>query len=154
MQFFHWVGDHWFDLLQSFGIIAGMLFTAAALRLDEKTRRIANLIEITKEHRQIWAELYSRPELSRITDGSADLKEQPITVQEKLFVSFLILHLNSAYHAMKDGVFVIPEGMQLDIQMFFSRPIAKAVWDVMKVFQDAAFVQFVETCLAAPQPNR
>ena len=143
-----WFGTNWFDILQSIGIVAGLLFTGAALRLDEKTRRITNLIEITKEHREIWSELYSRPELARISEASVNLTQTTITPEEELFVSLLILHLNSAYHAMKAGVYMKPDGLREDVQKFFSRPIARAVWEKTKALQDADLVRFVEACLS------
>src|SRR5260221_13307070 len=69
MGFLNWASDNWFILLQSLGIIGGLLFTAASLRLDEKTRRVGNLMAITKNHREIWTALYDRPELSRVLDA-------------------------------------------------------------------------------------
>jgi hypothetical protein len=145
---FLWISDHWFDLLQSGGIVAGLFFTAAALRLDEKTQRTANLIEITTQHRELWSELYTQPELARIRDVSVDLKSAPITPAETLFVSLLILHVNSAYQAMKNGMYMKPQGLQTDIQQCFSKPIPKAIWEQSKGLQDSDFVAFVEKCLA------
>jgi hypothetical protein len=144
MGFFFWFSENWFILLQSLAIIAGLLFTAFSFRLDAKTRRVSNLLEITKQHREIWTELYQRPELARISQKDVDLKIKPLTPEEELFIGFLILHLNSSYHAIKDGVFTKPEGLRKDIQQFFARPMAKMVWEKMKPFQDEDFVRFVE----------
>ena len=148
MGILHWVSDNWFTLLQSVGIIGGLLFTGVSLRLDAKTRRIGNLIRVTDAHRQIWSELYRRPELARVSDATVDLVRKPITPTEELFIGLLILHLNSSYHAMKDGVFIAPAGLRKDIQRFFARPMAKIVWEKMKPFQDNDFVRFVEMCRA------
>lgn len=139
-----WVAFHWFDLFQTAAITAGLCFTASALRLDIKTRRVDHLIEITQQHREIWSELYRTPELFRIRDSAADLGTKPPTQDEELFISFLILHLNVAYQAIREGVFGGPEGLGLDIQRFFSRPIVRRVWDKVKPLQDAQFVSFIE----------
>src|SRR5258708_7781649 len=56
MGFLLWIGDNWFTLLQSVGIIGGLLLTTSALNSDARTRRVANLIEITRGHRDIWSE--------------------------------------------------------------------------------------------------
>jgi len=80
----------------------------------------------------------------RVLDKTADLKSTPVTDWEELFVNLLILHLNSAYHAMQAKMFVKQEGLQRDIQMFFSLPIPRSVWESAKSFQDADFVKFVE----------
>jgi hypothetical protein len=44
MEAFHWLIEHWFDLIQTVGIIGGLLFTAHAIRKDEMARTISNTI--------------------------------------------------------------------------------------------------------------
>ena len=146
MEVSHWIGAHWLDLVQTVGIVAGLYFTARAFHLDITTRRVDHLIEITNQHREIWTELYSRPELSRIRETTANLQQEPITAEEELFISLLILHLNVSFHAITESVFAKPDGLRADIRRFFSRPLAKLVWDKMKPFQDQKFVAFVEDC--------
>lgn len=143
-----WLAENWFDFIQSVGIIAGLLLAAATFNQDTRERKTANLIEVTKQHRDIWTELYRRPELRRVLHLELDLRESPPTWDEELFVGLLILHLNGAFHAMRNGVFVRPEGLQKDVQRFFSRPLARAVWDKVKAFQDLEFVSFVELSLS------
>jgi hypothetical protein len=99
---------------------------------------------ITKNHREIWSEFYERPELSRILDPKADLAAKPVTNEEKLFVNFLIFHLNNSYQAIRDGLYHQPEGLKKDIASFFSLPIPQAVWAKAKKFQDRRFWAFVE----------
>lgn len=146
MGIFAWWGQNWFFLLQSLGIIGGLLFTASALRIDAKVRRIGNLITITAHHRRLWSQLYSRAELLRLLDPKADLKRKPITAEEELFMMLLLVHLSTARHAMLDDMLVTPEGLRKDIHWFFSLPIPKAVWDKVKSRHDRDFVAFVEDC--------
>jgi len=145
MDFLHWVEQNWLSLFESAGIIGGLLFTAVTLRADAQARQVGNLIAITQHHQEIWTHLYTRPQLARVLDRAVNLKSAPVTDEEALFVSFLILHLNSAYHAMQTGMYVKPEGLQRDIQLFFSLPIPRSVWENAKSLQDADFVKFVET---------
>jgi hypothetical protein len=42
MEASQWVGEHWFDLVQSVGIIASLLFSAYTTRKDKRARRIGN----------------------------------------------------------------------------------------------------------------
>ena len=142
----HWLADNWYVLLESTGIIGGLLFTAFSLRSETKTRRIANLLVITQNHREIWTELFGRPALARVMNPVADIRRKPVTREEELFINFLVLHLSSAYHAMKDDVFVKPDGLRRDIHRFFSLPIPSAVWDKIKSMQDDEFVGYVEEC--------
>jgi len=139
-----WFIENWFVLLQSIGIIAGLIFTAVALQTDAKVRRIQNLLTLTEHHREIWTKLYERPELSRLLSSD---RERPATVAEELFVNLVVLHLNSVYLATKQGVFTQPEGLQRDIQGFFTLRVPRAVWNRLKVLQDEDFVRFVETAM-------
>lgn len=146
MSFFGWLGNNWFTLLQSLGIIGGLLFTGIALRRDAKGRRIENLIAITANHRDIWRDLYHRPELARVLRMSVDLVRKPIAREEEVFVVAVILHINSVHQAMKEGLFVNLSGLPQDIRWIFSHPIPAGVWEKMKVLQDDEFVEFVEAC--------
>jgi hypothetical protein len=142
-----WVQDHWLELLQSVGIVGSLALTAIALRRDTGSRRITNLLELTKQHREIWITLYERPEFNRIMQATTNTREA--TPEEELFVHSLILHLNAAYHAMKDKLFMPPEGLQKDIQRFFAKPIPKRIWEQTKVLHDRGFVRFVESSIEA-----
>src|ERR1044071_448910 len=96
-----WLANNWFTILQSLGIIGSLLYTGVSLRISAKARRVSNLLEITKNHREIWTALYNDSDLHRILDPSADLKKQPITRKEQLLVKFLVLHFASAFRAMR-----------------------------------------------------
>jgi hypothetical protein len=151
MWFLQWIANKWFTLFQSAGIIGSLLLTAIALHDDTKSRRASNLIEIAKSHREIWSELYRQPELARITKADVDLKQSPVSIKEEVFVRGIILHLNSAYHAMRSGMLVQPEGLQKDVQQFFGKPIVKMVWERLKPLQDQELIRFVEESLSKDQ---
>lgn len=142
-----WASDNWFALIQTLGIIAGLIFTATSLRLDARARKIGNLLTITSNHRAIWSELYTRPELSRVIDKSVDLARSPITPEEQWLIRFVIFHLNSVYYALKDDLLLSLQGLPKDIQWFFSLPLPRAVWEKIRMLQDPDFVKFVESCL-------
>lgn len=144
MGIFSWATGHWLDLLQSIGIVGGLLFTAITLQIDRRIRRVANLLTITQQHREIWKQVLEQPELQRVLARDVDLEASPVTRSEELFVLLLVLHLRSAREASKQGMFVAPEGLRKDIERFFSRPIPKTVWARIKPLQDIDFVEFVE----------
>lgn len=146
MEIGGWVSQNWFNLFSVIGIIAGLWFTAFSLRSETKTRRIANLLTITANHREIWKEFLNNPKLARVRDAAADTAKQPVTDAERVFVTLVILHINSVYYAMSDQLVVKYEGLRRDIAQFFSLPIPQAVWDRMKVFQNDALVRFIEEC--------
>jgi hypothetical protein len=140
-----WISEHWFDLLQTVGIVASLLLAAYTTWKDDRARKITNSIAINDQHRKIWKDIYEHPELARVLDMEADAKD--ISVGEELFVTTIVAHLSTVFRAMKDGEFVKLEGLQNDVREFFLLPIPKAVWAKIKPFQDGHFIAFVESCL-------
>jgi hypothetical protein len=147
MEVYQWVIQHWLDLLQSVGIIGGLVFTAHSLRINSKVRRVSNLLTITEHHRAIWTPLFERPELARVIDPTADVRKRPVTNAEELFVLLAVLHLGGAHEAAKEGLVAAPDGLQKDFRRFFSWPIPKEVWKRIKPFQDAELFRLIESCL-------
>jgi hypothetical protein len=141
-----WISQNWFNLLSAVGIVGGLLFTAHSLRSETKTRRVANLLTITGSHREIWREFLNNPKLARVRDASANTTKQPVTDAERVFVTFVILHMSSVFYAMSDQLVVKVEGFRRDIAQFFSLPIPREIWEKIKVLQNDDFVAFVESC--------
>jgi hypothetical protein len=75
------------------------------------------------------------------------LEKDPVSIEEERFVTTLILNLSTAFRAMKYGEFVTLEGLQKDIQGFFSLPIPKTLWKKLKPLQDESFAAFAENCM-------
>lgn len=140
-----WLFQNWFNLFGSAGV-AGLWFAAISLRDETKARRNANLLTITSNHREIWKEYLNNPKLARVRDASADIVKQPVTDAERVFVTFVILHISSVYYAMSDHLVVKMEGLRRDVAQFLSLPIPQAVWEKMKVVQNDALVRFIEEC--------
>jgi hypothetical protein len=137
-------GINWFDLLQSAGIIGSLLFTTYSIRKDSQARRISNLNTTADQHREIWKAFRDRPTLSRVLEKTADLANQPLSNEEELFVTELIIHLDSVFRTMKAGMFVELEGLRTDIKEFFLLPVPRAVWDKSRLLRDGEFIRFVE----------
>jgi hypothetical protein len=148
MEIYHWIGGHGFALVEGVGIIASLIFATIALRREERSRHIGNLLAVTAAHREIWSELFRRPDLKRILNPSVDVVLEPVTAEESLFVTFLILHLDAVFKANRARMFVPAATLRQDIAGFFSLPIPKAVWQEARALQDTDFVSFVENALA------
>jgi hypothetical protein len=146
METGEWILQNWFNLLSAVGIIGGLWFTAYSLRSDTKTRRVANLLTITANHREVWKAFLSDTSLARVRDALADTTKQPVTEAERVFVTFVILHMSSVFYAMSDQLVVKLEGLRRDIAQFFALPIPSEVWEKLKVLQNDDFVAFVESC--------
>jgi len=148
MEVFAWIGSHWIDLAQTIGIVAAFLFAREALRHNSRIRQIANSIKLTEHHRILWERLLADPQLGRVLDENANTVKCPITAAEETIIIFFILHLSDTYYAMELEFWPRPEGLAKDVKNMLSLPIPRAVWERMKQFQDAAFVAYVERCLA------
>ena len=147
MAILGWMGAHWLDFLQAGSILTGFFTAAYTMRTNTKERKIGNLFALTSAHREIWSRLYERVELSRVLSESVNLRREPITSEEELFVHTLILHLRAAFKARDLGMQFDDDAVAADIRQFFNRPIPSAVWERSKVFQDRKFVEFVERCI-------
>ena len=147
MEILGWVVGHGFDILQTASILTGFFTAAYTIRTNTRERKIGNLFALTTAHREIWSRLYEREELSRVLSESVNLRREPITSEEELFVHTLILHLRAAFKARDLGMQFDDDAVAADIRQFFNRPIPHTVWERSKVFQDREFVDFVEHCI-------
>jgi hypothetical protein len=142
-----WLTENWFNLFSSGGIIGGLWFTAVSLHSETKTRRVANLLTITANYREVWKDFFRSPELARVIDPAADVTKLPVTPAEELFVGFIISHINSVFYATNDELVVEWEGLRRDVGSFFSLPIPNAVWKETKLLQNQDFAAFIESAL-------
>ena len=142
-----WMEEHWLDFLQTASIFGGFFTAAYTIWTNTKERKIGNLFALTTAHREIWSRLYERNELSRVLSESVNLRQEPITSEEELFVHTLILHLRTAFKARDLGMQFDDDAVAADIRQFFNRPIPRTVWECSKVFQDREFVEFVDRCI-------
>jgi hypothetical protein len=145
-----WLTENWFNLFSSAGIIGGLWFTAVSLHSETKTRRIANLLTITANYREVWKEFFRSPELARAIDPAADVAKQTVTPAEEFFVNMIISHISSVYEALKDELLTKQEGLRRDVRSFFSLPVPKAVWNNTKLLQNQDFAAFIESSLKQP----
>jgi hypothetical protein len=142
-----WLSQNTFNLGSSIIAIVGLWFNAFAIRSDTRARQVGNLIAVTENHREIWAEYSESPDLWRVLDSTADLTKLPMTPREQFFARSVIFQLNSTYYATKDDLIIKMEGLRRDAFEFLSLPIPMATWSVLKDKQNDEFVAFVESCL-------
>jgi hypothetical protein len=154
MEIVRIVLHHAESVLQSVGIIAGLFFTGFSLRSEARARRIGNLILLTQQHRDIWAQLYERPDLSRVLDPNANILSEPPTSEERLFVRFLILYLGTVYRAIRFDEILRPDGLTRDVKEFFALPIPKQIWSELEAYQDRDFVKFIYELKVLPNPSK
>ena len=138
------LANNWAIAVELAIAIIGLYFTGISIRSDARARRVANLLTITANHREIWKEFSRRPELVRVLDASADVESDPVTRGEAEFVNLVVLHVSSVHYALKDNVVIELEGLRRDVGEFFALPVPRAVWEEVKQFQNKDLVTFVE----------
>ncbi len=96
-----WLTDNWFNLLNTLGIVGSLWFTGCFTPFRNKTRRVANLLTITANYREVWKEYLEFPELARVIQTEVDVAKHPVTPAEEFFVNMIISHISSVYEALK-----------------------------------------------------
>ena len=145
---FAWLHENWFLFLQSAGIVGGLLFTALSIRGGTNARKVSDLLNLTAQHRELWNEVYRRPELSRIFATAADLVAKPVSVAEERFLNEVIVHFNTGWHLARRKSLVPMAALKADVRSFFNLPIPRTVWRQTRGSREARFVRFVESCLS------
>lgn len=143
-EFMQWLFEHGKDTLESAGVVSSFLYTAASFRADAKERRISNLMGMAQSHRDLWLQLFEKPELSRILKDDVSLRKAAVSVVEQRFVQLLIAHLSVCFEAIKSGVLPSLSGLEDDIRSFFALPIPRQVWKWSRRFQQKDFTSFVD----------
>jgi len=154
MGFSEWVSENWVNIVTAVSGIGGLwaavfalLDNAKARREETKARRVANLLTITANHRELWKMPLLYPALARVIDPMADVAKQPPTPAEEFFMSMAISHTGSTYEALKDELMTSQEGLSRDVQSFYSLPVPQAVWQRTKLLQNQDFAAFIESSL-------
>ena len=152
MEPIEWIIENFFVFLQSIGIVGSLIFTGWSLRIDAKVRRIQNIISATGQHRELWEQLYKKPELSRINESNVDLDQDPVTDDEARFVVFAILHLGAMLAVLEAGMIPKPRGIEKDVITFFELPIPLSVLRNKQEYIDHGLLRLVEPLLYAEKP--
>ncbi len=139
-----WGTEQWKELFEIAGTMGALLFTGIALHVDARVRRAQTLIEITKQHRELWIYFDEHPELAGLFDEKRDLRERPLTDAERRFANFLFLHLRASYGAKKARIHVLPEHVEEDWREIFTHPAVAAAWERVRHLHDRQFVALVE----------
>jgi hypothetical protein len=147
MGFINWIGEYWFDGIQTVGIVGGLLFAGYTNWKEQQARKISNSIAINEQHERTWDKFYDRPKLARVLATEVDLKKEPVSIEEELFVTRVTLNLSTSFRAIRHGELVKFEGLQKDVKAFFSLPVPQAIWKNLEKFQDKDFVKFVEKAI-------
>ena len=151
-HFLAWGRAHWFDLIQTLGIIGGLSATSLTLFWERKSRRLGDYLTLAGQHRELWSDAHRQPSLARIFHPEVDLVAQPISPQEQEFLNLVIVHFHTGWLLAREKVVLTLELLALDAKAFFQLPIPRGVWIATRHFRDPKFSAFIEK--AAKIPHR
>ena len=81
-------------------------------------------------------------------DLEADTRAEPVTDDEAIWVTLLLLHINASHSAIKADIISEPEGLTLDLKGLFALPIPRAAWERRRPLQDREFAAFLDERLS------
>jgi len=145
-QALSWIENNWFQLLQTIGVVGGLVFTGITIRQSTRARRASDLLSLTDQHRELWNEVYTRPGLERVFAPHADLVGKPVTVAEERFLNEVIVHFQMGWQLATAGSLLTLDAMKADVRAFFALPLPHAVWEATRAGRDAKFIRFIESC--------
>ena len=151
-----WLEQNWLNIFQSAGIVGSLFFTAYTLKRDSKARQASDILKLSEQHRELWAEVYRNPELRRITDEKADLiLSRGASPQEEEFLNLVFVHTYTTWLMAKNETlpFLNLEMLGIDMGTFLKKPVPLAVWKATKAGRDPEFVKFMEQSIATAESS-
>ena len=133
--------------MQTAGIVLSLLFTGFSLLRETKSRRLANLLALKQEHRELWGVIHEKPQFARIFEREVDLIRSPMTNDEEVFLRQIIVHFAVGWECIKDGAPVTTDAFQRDVAEFFSLPLPRFALERVRGAQSPDFISFIEGAL-------
>jgi hypothetical protein len=149
-----WWWSHWHEVLETVGIVGGLLFTGVTLRHDLQARKIAEYLTQATEHRRLWSHLHRRPGLSRVLESNRDLNQEPLRVEERHYLELAVTHFHTGWLIAQSGHSLVPIAvLATDAGYFFALPAPAAVWREVRMMHQPEFVTFVERAVGTITPR-
>ena len=151
-SFVSWLGDHWHSLLESAGIIGGLVFTGVTVRRDLEARRVTEYLTLATQHRRLWGQLHRRKSLSRLLDPERNLADEPITRSELNFLSLAFVHFHTSWLISREAGLLLPMPvLAADAGNFFHLPVPRAAWEQQRATYQGEFVAFIDDAVRAQE---
>ena len=134
----------WIDVVQLLSIVIGFGFTIRELRVSSKLRKFDVFWRITQSHREVWRPVVDDASLKRVLLEDVDLEQEPLTVQEEVFLNSVVLHVESVYEAHERGFYSLGKHVTKDIRDFFRLPLPALAWTRIKEYQTKQLLDFID----------
>ena len=114
------------------------------MRTNAKSRRVQLLINLTEQHRSLWLRPFENPGLHRILEEKVNLEKNPPTLEEKIFLNLVFLHLSTVVQAFREETIEKPDGIEADLRELLKLPLPQYVWMKSRQYRDHEINDFVE----------
>lgn len=152
-----WVDSNWFSILQSIGIVGGLIFTGKTIRDAARTqrdateeRKVSNILEFDARHQNIWSDLYQREDLRRILEEQNDFLKGVVTPVEFQYLRQKVVQFQVGWELAKISKPEEIDAVVRDAAKFFSRPLSRRVWNKVKGLGNPKFVELVDEAMMRP----
>ena len=119
--------DNFIEVGTALGGLLSAVIAITSFYSAKNSEKIDSQFSVDESYERVWSKHNGNPELKRVTLDDVDLKNEPVTLEEERFILLLLNHVTSTIKAIKGGKYEKPDGMELDIQTFFKKPIPNAV---------------------------
>jgi hypothetical protein len=138
---------NWFNIVQTISIVLGLVFAGLSLRKDNRGRRLANLLSLKAEHRELWNVIHDKPEFARILKSEVDLATEAMTPQEEIFLRQMIVHFAVSWELLRDGTPFDIGAFRRDAGHIFSLPLPNLAWQRALAAQNPEFARFINNAV-------
>jgi hypothetical protein len=119
----------------------------SALRSSERATKGSTVLALAAGNREIWNQLIANPKLQNVNRLQISADEK-LRDEERRFVMEVINHGAVSFELAQMGSVNSQQGFRRDVYDTLKRPVFKAVWNEVKIFQNADFVTFIDSCVA------
>ncbi|MDR3562008.1 MAG: hypothetical protein P4N59_11320 [Negativicutes bacterium] len=147
-----WVKSEWFSVVQTVGVVGGLIFTGITIGRDAKAKEVANALAFAERHRQFWSEAIERPELHRVFVENADLGKEPMTAAVEIFLNLAFVQYETGWLIAKKIDSSDLKPLKSDVRKFFALPLPHAAWEKNSDCHHPRFVRFVARAIDAGGP--
>ena len=137
----------WLPLVQSAGIIGGLVFAGMNFRREGRAKRASNYVTLVQNYRDVWKLKIADPTLMRIFRTDLRASELSLSETEARFLSFLIFHLSTYHQLWTNGQIDKIDAIGEDIKNTFACPAIRKYWEENKKFYNRGFARFVDEYL-------
>jgi hypothetical protein len=125
------------------------IFEVADTRPEiSRMHKMDAIVDLIQQQHTIWLRFFDAPSLKRILEAKLDLSKNPVTEDETIFTSFIILHLTTVFIAVRRGMIPPPAKLDADLKSFFALPIPRVVWQQTKDRHDADTMSYLDALVA------